>query len=90
MTDMQRGEWVNVVGYVEGRTTNLRPESRARMDRSDEVVGVKVQAVMLWSAAGVNVGKYEKTLAEVKRVKHAIQTREDHEIQSQEDHEDIT
>lgn len=90
MTDIQQGEWVNVVGYVEGRTTNLRPESRAQMERSDEVVGVKVQAVMLWSAAGVNVGKYEKTLAEVKRVDHAIQSPVDHEIQSQEGHENIT
>lgn len=75
-TDTQRGGWVNVVGYVGGRTTTSNPDSRARMARPDEVVGVKVQAIMLWSAGDVKLGEYEKTLAERKHVQQGTQHQE--------------
>ncbi|MCJ1265652.1 hypothetical protein MMC22_005532 [Lobaria immixta] len=76
-TDTQRGEWVNIVGYVQGRTTNLRPESRARKSRPDEVVGVKVQAIMLWSAGDVTLGEYEKALVERKHIQQGNRHQED-------------
>lgn len=76
-TDTQRGEWVNVVGYVDGRITKSRLESRAQKGRLDEVVGVKVQAIMLWSAGDVKVGEYEKTLEERKHVQEEMQHQED-------------
>lgn len=76
-TDTQRGEWVNIVGYVQGRATNLRPESRAQKSRPDEVVGVKVQAIMLWSAGDVTLGEYEKALVERKHIQQGNQHQED-------------
>lgn len=78
-TDTQRGEWVNVVGYVEGRRTISRPESRTAEGGPDEVVGVKVQAVMLWSAGDVKLGQYEKTVVDRTRVLQGNQHPEDHE-----------
>lgn len=76
-TDTQRGEWVNVVGYVEGRTTKSGPEGRAQKGGPDKVVGVKVQAIMLWSAGDVKVEEYEKTLEERKHVQEEMQHQED-------------
>ncbi|MCJ1464881.1 hypothetical protein MMC07_003496 [Pseudocyphellaria aurata] len=76
-TDTQRGEWVNVVGYVEGRISNLTLEQRDRKGRPDEIIGVKLQAIMLWSAGDVQVGNYERTLAERKHLQRGIQTPEE-------------
>lgn len=78
-TDTQRGEWINVVGYVEGRRMISRPESRTPEGGTDEVVGVKVQAILLWSAGDVKLGQYEKTLVERTHVLQGNQHQEDHE-----------
>lgn len=50
------------------------------MNKSDEVVGVKVKAIGLGSAEGVSVGEYEKALEERKQ---GIEP-------PKKDHEDIT
>ena len=46
-TDTQIGEWVNVVGYVDGRV------------KEGTRVEVMVKALMLWSAGAINVSEYE-------------------------------
>lgn len=75
--DMQVGAWVNVVGYVEGVLKDGKKENRQAQGKTVSVKGngdsvregprvamVRVQAVMLWSAGGVKIGEYERTLEE--------------------------
>ena len=58
-TDMQRGEWVNVMGYVGDKILGFR-----RGDGGPGEVRIKIQAILLWSAGSINLGEYEQILAE--------------------------
>ena len=75
--DTQVGAWINVVGYVEevlkggkgaeGQQQEKIGRNRKNGERVEEeprVVRVRVQAIMLWSAGGVKIGEYERTLEE--------------------------
>lgn len=53
-TDTMRGGWVNVVGYIQ----------REQNEREKEKGGVRVQALMVWSAEGVRLGEYESAVEE--------------------------
>ena len=65
-TDTQIGEWINIMGYITGRTQSLGVGSR----KTGEALGmmVSVQAIMLWSAGSIKLGEYERTLDERKEV----------------------
>ncbi|KAL8775096.1 MAG: hypothetical protein Q9209_000575 [Squamulea sp. 1 TL-2023] len=70
-TDMQVGEWVNVMGYVQGIEGQKAERRGVKYGLGKGVSGdkvVKVQAVMLWSAGGVKVWEYEKALEMRKQV----------------------
>lgn len=58
-TDTQRGEWVNVMGYVEDRILGFKGGTG-----DPGGVGIRVQAILLWSAGRVKLGEYERILAE--------------------------
>ena len=66
--DLVVGAWVNVVGYVE-EVINKR-ENAKHMNGNMGQGGIsrvdllKVQAIMLWSAGGINIGEYERALTE--------------------------
>ena len=62
--DMQVGAWLNVVGYVEGvgKTESQGRSKDGVMNGGQEVMRVKVKAVMLWSAGALDLGKYERAL----------------------------
>ena len=75
--DTQVGAWVNIMGYVERILKEGKREQRQAQERAllakdkrkweleaPKVVRVKVQAIMLWSAGGVKIGEYERTLVE--------------------------
>ncbi len=73
--DMQVGAWVNVMGYVEGvlkearreqgqGRTGLAKRNGNGVREGPRAVRVRVQAVILWSAEGVKIGEYERTLEE--------------------------
>ena len=66
-TDTQIGEWVNVMGYVEGHDKGSKP-GKERVGRRMDVGFAKVQAIMLWSAGSVNLGEYEQAVSERKKV----------------------
>lgn len=53
-TDTMRGEWVNVVGYIQ----------REQKEKENGKGGVRIQALMVWSAEGVRVGEYERAVEE--------------------------
>ena len=62
------GAWVNIIGYVE-ETVNKREKARdldGNMGQGGipRMYLVKVQAIMLWSAGSINIGKYERALTE--------------------------
>ncbi|KAL8651603.1 MAG: hypothetical protein Q9226_004632 [Calogaya cf. arnoldii] len=74
-TDTQVGEWVNVMGYVQGAEEGKGGKNqedkggkknkgfrRGGDKEASEGKVVKLQAVMLWSAEGVKVWEYEKAL----------------------------
>ncbi|KAL8782216.1 MAG: hypothetical protein Q9213_005582 [Squamulea squamosa] len=64
-TDTQVGEWVNVMGYVQGVEEQRGGNKGVKYGngkRVSEGKVVRVQAVMLWSAGGVKVWEYEKAL----------------------------
>ena len=52
--DLEAGAWVNVLGYVQGRKKNA----------GDGAVSVNVQAIMIWGAGSVELGKYETAVSE--------------------------
>ena len=52
--DLETGTWVNLIGYVQKR----------KKTAADSGVSVDVQAVALWGAGSVKLGKYEATVAE--------------------------
>lgn len=75
--DTQVGAWVNVMGYVdemlkerkreqcqEHGATGLAKRGEDELWQRPRAVRVRVQAVMLWSAGGVKIGEYERTLGE--------------------------
>ena len=68
--DTQVGEWVNVMGYVteglEGLGQGRRSGRRDMREKVDAGV-VEVQAIILWSAGGVNLRDYEKAVLGRKR-----------------------
>ncbi|KAL8847295.1 MAG: hypothetical protein Q9221_007671 [Calogaya cf. arnoldii] len=74
-TDTRVGEWVNVMGYVQGaeeyKAGKNQEDKAGNKDKgfrrgggkeASEGKVVKLQAVMLWSAEGVKVWEYEKAL----------------------------
>ena len=52
--DLETGAWVNVLGYVQGRQRNA----------GDGAVCIGVQAIMIWGAGSIRLGKYETTVSE--------------------------
>lgn len=77
--DTQVGAWVNVMGYVgevlkDGKReqgqgqgqgkTGLGKRKGDMVCEGPRVVRARVQAIMLWSAGGVRIGEYERTLEE--------------------------
>ncbi|KAI4192156.1 MAG: hypothetical protein LQ346_004446 [Caloplaca aetnensis] len=71
-TDTQVGEWVNVIGYVQGFVddgdtkekmkwgSGAGPRNKEKLGQQARIVGV--QAVMFWSAGGVKLSEYEKVV----------------------------
>ena len=56
--DIQIGEWVNIIGYVQEDAKEEGRESAAEKG----FVQIKVQAIILWSAGRINLREYEKGL----------------------------
>ena len=57
--DTTVGEWLNVIGYVNDHQ-NFNTENQVA--RSVELVEVKIQAIMIWSAGSVKLADYERAL----------------------------
>lgn len=56
------GQWVNIIGYIASPPpAHIEPPSKRKMEAST----VHVQALMLWSAGPLDIGRYERSLAGV-------------------------
>lgn len=54
------GQWVNVIGYIASPSPGtVKQQSK----RKTEVPSVEIQALMLWSAGPLDIGRYGKCLA---------------------------
>ena len=62
-TDIQLGEWVNVIGYVRNKREHCSIRNEGASQRGESVRMVHVQAVMLWSAGALKVEAYEQAVA---------------------------
>lgn len=80
-TDTCIGEWLNVVGYVTDRKSSSSVNKGSRLEikqkgqkgiAANDVVTVRVQAVILWSAGAVRLGDYERILNERKEVERRL------------------
>jgi hypothetical protein len=63
-SDLQVGSWINVIGYICGRT--LDPPRIAGVGETPVYSEVAVRAVMLWSAGDIKLKSYEDLLQERK------------------------
>lgn len=70
---LQVGAWVNVVGYVMNGKSLAEAEE---VDRLDESVIVKVQAIMLWDAVAIDLEQYEQAVRARKDAVATAQTEE--------------
>ncbi|KAI9824938.1 MAG: hypothetical protein M1832_001543 [Thelocarpon impressellum] len=70
-SDLQVGEWLNVIGYVSISSTDaaLKNERPATSPR------VYVQAIAVWTAGAIKLGEYEKVLEERREVERRLMTR---------------
>ena len=57
--DIQIGEWVNVIGYIQQAVEGEGKTAAAGKDSTQ----IRIQAIMLWSAGRINLREYEKALA---------------------------
>lgn len=56
------GAWVNVIGYINSPpSASLNKSTKRKRDLS----AVHVQALMLWSAGSLDIGRYETCLADL-------------------------
>jgi hypothetical protein len=61
---LQVGSWINVIGYICGRT--LDPPLNAGVGETPVYSEVAIRAVMLWSAGDLKLKSYEDRLQERK------------------------
>jgi hypothetical protein len=70
--DLQRGSWVNIIGYLR------KPEQRQRKSISSNTSNIQrpeipiVQAIIVWGAGAINVANYESALVSQRKMKQAV------------------
>ena len=70
--DLQRGSWVNVIGYLR------KPEQRQKKSTSLNSNNIQrpeipiVQAIIAWGAGAIKVANYETALVSQRKMKQAV------------------
>lgn len=64
-TCLQKGAWINVIGYIEHLPKSRSQKSRKPLNDIDILGLPRVQAVLMWNAGAIHVDKYEKTMKEI-------------------------
>jgi hypothetical protein len=72
--DLQRGSWLNVIGYLQ------KPEQRQKKTTSSNTNNIQrseipiVQAIIVWGAGAIRVANYETALVSQREMKQAGDT----------------
>jgi hypothetical protein len=70
--DLQRGSWVNIIGYLR------KPEQRQKKSTSSNTNNIQtpeipiVQAIIVWGAGAIKVASYETALVSQRNIKQAV------------------
>ena len=70
--DLQRGSWVNIIGYLR------KPEQRQKKSTSSNTNNIQtpeipiVQAIIVWGAGAIKVASYETALVSQRNMKQAV------------------
>ena len=70
--DLQRGSWVNIIGYLR------KPEQRQKKSTSSNTNNIQtpeipiVQAIIVWAAGAIKVASYETALVSQRNMKQAV------------------
>jgi hypothetical protein len=73
--DLQRGSWLNIIGYLR------KPEQRQKKTTSSNTDNIQrpeipiVQAIIVWSAGAIKVANYETALVSQREMKQAVDVR---------------
>jgi hypothetical protein len=71
--DLQRGSWLNIIGYVR------KPEQRQKKPTNSDTDEVRmaslpiVQAIVVWDAGAIKVADYEAALVRQREIKGAAE-----------------
>jgi hypothetical protein len=69
--DLQRGSWLNIIGYLR------KPEQRQKKTTSSNTNNIQrpeipiVQAIIVWDAGAIKVANYETALVNQREIKQA-------------------
>ena len=69
--DLQRGSWLNIIGYLR------KPEQRQKKTTSSNTDNIQrpeipiVQAIIIWGAGAIKVANYETALVSQREMKQA-------------------
>lgn len=70
MGSLKDGEWVNVIGYIKDEPDSAKTGYGGQHDKDQDVV--YVQAIQVWDAGSVNLGRYESITRERLKVERAF------------------
>ena len=80
--DLQRGNWLNVIGYVRKSEQRFKKTGNPGADDIGRVPIPNVQAVIVWDAGAIRVGDYEAALTSQREKRAAVEGPVGHQSQT--------
>lgn len=80
--DLQRGSWLNVIGYVRKSEQRHKKASNPSTDDIKRAPIPIVQAIVVWGAGAIRVGDYEAALLNQREKKATVELPVVHESQT--------
>jgi hypothetical protein len=80
--DLQRGSWLNVIGYVRKSEQRYKKPGNPSADDIKRVPIPTVQAIIVWDAGAIRVGDYEAALTSQREMRAAVEVPVVHQSQT--------
>jgi hypothetical protein len=71
--DLQRGSWLNVIGYIRKSEQRYKKTGNPSADDIRRVPVPNVQAIIVWDAGAIRVGDYEAALTSQREKRAAVE-----------------
>lgn len=71
--DLQRGGWLNVIGYVRKLEQRQKKTTSSKTDDVKITVAPIVEAIVVWGAGAIKVADYEEALVRQREIKGAAE-----------------